>query len=746
MNGSRIGRLVLQASLAALAVATLPIAARSQRPEPARKIAHATPTDAKITLDGKLDEPAWQTAELIAGFLQQDPKEGNPPSGETEIRILYDQNYLYVGAVCHDEAPRKIVVNDISRDFETTEEDYVAVLLDTFNDRRSGYYLATTAEGGEKDSQFIDEGRANNINWDGVWFVESHRNEIGYTAEFAIPFKTLRFSKDRQQVWGLQMIRRNRRHAEANYWSLPPRRYSSTRSISYAGELHGLENVEPGRNLQVKPYALAGISELNSRGEGRRGVGLGALLDEPDATDWSGDGVGFDLKYGVTPGLSLDFTLNTDFSHVEADTQQVNLTRFPTFFPEKREFFLENAGIFSFGATARNEALLFHSRTIGLQGGQPVPILGGARLSGHAGRNYLGLLNMETRTGDWEPETNFTAARIRRDILGTSNVGAIFLNRQPGLAGDSNRAFGVDANLVLLRTDLRISPVIARTITPGREGDDRLYRMEGEYQNNLVRYLGSYVGSGKNFRPEMGFVRRPGRRIIHQEFELRPRFTPEMRFGSILRDVTVGITSEQALLSGGHPESKLLTPRLNIIFADASAFDVRYTQDFERVGSRFNLPFDVVVPAGDYRFNQFAVSYSSDHSKPLAGNLGYLRGDFYNGTTSQWTTGFRVRLGYRLSASVDFERDKVKLPQGSFHSDLVGVHVEYTLNAKMFLNAFIQYNNEADQLSTNLRYRFIHRPLSDVYLVYNDIRNRSSANSDKTDWSLTLKYTRLLSF
>ena len=371
-----------QKGLLRLSLLMVPLLAWAQAPQSnGKRVALAKFTDQKITVDGSLDEPAWQTAELNGGFLQQDPKEGEPASESTEFRVLYDKEYLYIGAFCHDRTPERIVINDISRDFDTINEDYFAVVLDTFNDDRNGYYLATTAVGGQKDSQIFDEGRTNNVSWDGVWFVEARKGEDGYTVEMAIPFKTLRFGRQREQVWGAHFYRRMRGRNESTYWSLPPRRYSLTRAIPFAGELQGIANVEPGRNLQVKPYALLGAKRLGSRGEDA----------EPDF-----DG-GLDLKYGVTPGLTLDLTVNTDFSHVEADTQQVNLTRFPLFFQEKREFFLENAGIFGFGALTNQEALLFHSRTIGLEGGQPIPILGGARLSGRAGETYVGLLNMQTR-------------------------------------------------------------------------------------------------------------------------------------------------------------------------------------------------------------------------------------------------------------------------------------------------------------------------------------------------------------
>jgi hypothetical protein len=712
----------------ALTLLVLPLLAWSQAPQSnGKRVAIAKFTDQKITVDGRLDEPVWQTAELNVGFLQQDPKEGEPASEVTEFRVLYDKEFLYVGAFCHDRTPERIVINDISRDFDTINEDYFAVVLDTFNDDRNGYYLATTAVGGQKDSQIFDEGRNNNISWDGVWFVETRKHEEGYTVEMAIPFKTLRFSKEREQVWGVHFYRRMRGRNESTYWSLPPRRYSLTRSIPYAGELRGIENVEPGRNFQVKPYVLGGVKRLASRGQDAEG-------------DFDG---GLDMKYGVTSGLTLDLTVNTDFSHVEVDSQVVNLTRFPTFFQEKREFFLENAGIFQFGALSNQEALLFHSRTIGLESGQPIPILGGARLSGRAGRNYLGLLNMQTRSEEAVPATNFTVARVRRDILGSSNVGAMFLNRQSRMTDDHNRAFGVDSNFIFLQTDLRFSAALARTVTPQRSDGDQIGKVEGEYQNDWMRVQSSYVDIGRNFNPEMGFVRRRDRRVIHNEVEGTAWLTPETRFGALVRSAAFTLTNEHVLLPDGRTESKLVRPNLLVSFQDGSTFRAQSSRYFDRLLSDFGLPFDVSVPPGDYQYDRYNVTYSSNSSKPLSASYQYNWGKFYSGTRTEQTFSFQVRRNYRLTLSADYLRNNVTLPQARFHTDEVALRADYTFNAKMFLNAFIQYNNETSQVSSNIRLRIIHRPLSDIYVVYNNAHNR---RRDQTDWDLSLKYTRLFSF
>jgi uncharacterized protein DUF5916/cellulose/xylan binding protein with CBM9 domain len=712
-----------------------PSARTAAAPRP-RRTATAKFTDQKITIDGKLDEPAWQTAEVSVGFTQQDPTEGVPSTQLTEVRILYDKNNLYFGIFCHDTDPAGIIINDISHDFDHLQEDYLTVHLDPFHDRSNGYAFTTTAMGGEEDSQFTDEGRVNNMNWDGVWYVESRRNDDGWIAEYAIPFKTLRFSEARQQVWGLNFIRRIRRYNESTYWSIPPRRYGATRSIPYAGDLLGIEDVEPSKNFQLKPYGLTGVKRFESQGKD---------------TEKQLEG-GLDVKYGVTPGLSLDLTVNTDFSEVDADTQQINLTRFSTFFPEKREFFLENSGLFQLGTLTKTEGLLFQSRTIGLQNGNPIPILGGVRLTGHAGKNYLGVLNMQTRSKDAIPATNFTVARLKRTILRASNVGLMFLNQQSRLPNDYNRAIGADTNLLFPRPDLRISGALARTITPGLTGNDRIGKVEADLQSNLFRYFGSYVDVGRDFNPEMGFVQRTGRRYIHEEVSARPRFRPQSRVGHFkILDVVGTMSLDQVLFSAGGTEEKTWKPSINVTFISGSTLAWNFTNTFERIVKPFGVPgvndagrnVSLTVPVGDYRSDRHTFTFTSDRSRRFSGNLGYNRGDYYGGNRTEYTAGATYHYKYRFTAAVTYDRNNVNLPKGSLHTDLSTLNLDYSFSAKMFLSAFIQYNSQNNQISSNYRFRLIHHPLSDIFVVYNDVRDRIK---DKKDRSLTLKYTRLFSF
>ena len=716
-------------------VLILPLFLKAQDRVTPSKILYTKFTADKITLDGIPDETAWQTVEPATDFIQRDPTEGVPVSQRTEARVLFDKENLYIAIYCFERDPKEIAVRDINWDFVVNQQDFFGVILDTFNDDRSGFSMGTNARGGQQDLQILDETRDTNHNWDGVWHVKSHIDENGWTAEFAIPFKTLRFSKEKSQVWGIQFFRRIRRRNELSWWTKVARRYVGW-YVSPAGELRGLEDIRQGRNLKIKPYVLTGAKKFESQNKTAEG-------------DFQG---GLDIKYGVTPGLTLDLTANTDFSQVEVDTQQVNLTRFPLFFPEKREFFLENGGIFQLGETytsgvSRSEEVLpFFSRRIGLSAASPdpIPILGGGRLTGRAGKFYVGLLDMQTRSHGSVPANNFAVGRIRSDFFGNSDAGLLFTNRQSARINDYNRMIGGDLNLRFTR-DFKVNTVLAKTTTPGRKGDARFTKLEGIWQTNLVRALGSYMDTQKNFLPDVGFVRRPGRKILHNEAALRPRLTRGVGLGKYVREIFPLVISDYAILPGGITDTKLLRSQLRLEFQDGSSLEFRDTRNFERLTAKFPIPAGkgITVPAGDYRFNDFLVSYNGDRSKTLSGNAQFNTGDYYTGTKDSFTIGGQLQFNYRFSSTISYERNNVDLPQGSFSTDLVNWKFNYSFSPKMFLSALFQYNSNSNEVSSNIRFRFIHHPLSDLYIVYNEQRN---TNRHLADRAISVKYTHLFSF
>ena len=759
----------------------------SQEPVANTKVVNAVYIESEISIDGSLTEPAWATAQPATGFTQRDPSEGEPATEWTEVRVLYDDENIYISAYCHDRRPDQIVVRDVTRDFEWVEEDDLGYSVsdawldqdifgfqvDTLNNDRDGFMMVTTPEGGQRDIQFLNEGRDVNFAWVGTWQVEARIHENGWTAEFAIPFETLSSSKESFDVWGINFFRLIRRRDESTWWSPVPRRYGYFQ-ISRAGELIALEGVQQGvrrrneaawrlpvpprdgslqisragqlkalqgqaqesggqtetegpeRNLRVRLSSLAGTNEFRSQGLAPEGVFVGSV----------------DLKYGLTSGLTLNLTLNPEFSYVEVEVKKkVNLTTFPDSFPEKRAFFVENAGLFQLGETYRvgprrkPEASLFRSRNIGLSArGEPVPILGGARLTSRTGPYYLGFMNVQTRLDGAVPANNFTVARVKRDILARSDVGVLFVNRQSGQPDDYNRTFGADVNFQFF-TDLKFNAVLAKTVTPGRRGEDGMATVEMKWQSNLFRLLGSYSDIQKNFNPEVGSVRRTGRKIIHAEFGISSRLQQESNVGSLIRDIFPLLVADYTVLPGGETEVKLLRPQLEIKLQDGGGFGTHYAQNFKRADRR---PCGIRLPAGDYRSNEFQAQYFSDKSEILSVDVRYKKCDVLTAEKTTLTLGGKLQPSTRISLAADYTRSNSELRDDSFATYDVGLSMKYTFSPSMFVNALVRYNRDKGQVDSHIRFRFLSSPTSGLFFVYNE---QQDVQDKSTDRVLAIKYT-----
>ena len=567
--------------------------ARRERRLPAKQ------ASGPIALDGKLDEPSWAGAPIAKDFVQNDPREGEPATYDTEVKLLYDDRAIYIGVFAKDPEPGAIIVNELRKDFNTFSADGFQVVIDTFHDERNGYQFAINPSGAKWDSQMSNEGRDNNANWDGIWDVGTRIAEDGWYAEIEIPFKTLKFGHEQMQTWGINFQRRLRRKNENSYWS-PLRRIHQLSRVSMAGTYEGLQGLRPGANVRVKPYALANLNKV-----------AGTSLDK----EYNG---GFDVKYGVTSGLTWDFTVNTDFSQVEADEQQINLTRFSLFFPEKRDFFLENSGVFQFGAGAERgggggfggggggggggrqnqsqDMVFFFSRQIGLSsGGDAIPLLAGTRLTGRVGGWTLGALNIQQREKDLSPSTNFTALRLRRNILANSDVGVMMLNKDPRGA-DHNRAFGGDANFRFFG-DLTMNFAAAKsdsavTRVPG-SGDDWYSKSSFGYSDNFWETRGAYQTIGSRFNDEMGFVPRVG--VDNAEFYLGTHIRPK-RFQGWLRETFPHIQVENfTKRNGGGLESRYMDWHWPITLQNSTFIEAGINPNVEVIDERFAINSRVIT-------------------------------------------------------------------------------------------------------------------------------------------------------
>ena len=675
----------------------------------------------RITLDGALDEPAWSAAPVARGFIQNDPREGEPATYDTEVRVLYDDDAMYFGVFARDDEPARIVTNDLKKDFNTATSDGFRVILDTFHDARNAYEFATNPAGAKWDAQMTNEGQESNANWDGIWDVETRIVETGWYAEIKIPFRTLKFSPAEIQTWGVNFERRLRRLNEDSFWSPLPRIYELER-VSLAGTVGGLRGLRPGKNLRFKPYA----SSASSAVAGRR-------------TDGDFD-AGFDVKYGVTTGLVWDFTVNTDFSQAEADEQQINLTRLSVLFPEKRDFFLENSGIFSFGGGGRNNngnsgggqnanaqfaASLFFSRRIGLSdNGEPIPIVGGTRLSGRQGAYSIGVLNMQQRETGATPATNFATVRVRRDVLSNSNIGAIVLNKEEAGAG-FNRVAGVDGNFRF--GDVLLTGWVAKSFSPAAAlpgpGNDYASNVGASYNGREWTMQTDFKSVGGAFNDEMGFIQRHG--VSNLNGRWGRIFRPAM-LSTWVRQTVPHVEADVFIRhSDGKVESRYINYHWNANFQDGSNMEVGYNSSSEDLVAPFTINSNrgVRVRPGHYDFGEYFGFWNTNGAARISFNNRVGMGKFYDGHRRNYAFGPSVRLNEHFNASFNLQINDISLSSGEFVTKLLSTRVNYNFNTKMFANALVQYNTDSRQWTSNVRFNIIHRPLSDVFLVYNERRD-----------------------
>jgi hypothetical protein len=704
-----------------------------------RRAVEAVELRTPIVLDGVLDDEAWRDAPVTGEFVQAEPDEGEPASEPTEVRLAFDREALYIAVYCRDRESGNLIVNDIRKDFALGEQDSFEILLDTFGDRRNGFVFITNPEGAKSDTQIANEGREVNTSWDAVWRVAAKTHADGWTAEIWIPFKTLRFEPGAGRSWGVNFARRIRRKNEVAYWSAVPRAYSIYRA-SQDGNLFGLPDVDQGRNLRVKPFFVAS----STRGTGGR------------AFDGNAD-VGIDLKYGVTPALTLDLTVNPDFAQAEADEQQVNLTRFSLFYPEKREFFLENSGIFYFGDIPRNtrqtsrfrppeeDLLLFFSRRIGLTDeGEQIPILGGARLTGRAAGFGLGVLSMQTDDVDALPGTNYTVLRARRDLLRNSDVGAIFMNRQSTTAGDYNRIVGADANFRFLRY-LSSNSFFVKSQTPGATDGELAWKTSLGWEDNFHHYQYSILNVDDDFQADIGFVRRTGVRKHFVDAGVRPRPLWLRKFGFIEFHPHTRLNRYTDLDNDEITRSDHWAASL--FFERGGFIEYAVNPRMDTLPVPFDIRPDVSIPAGRYDWNEYLLTVETDRSRVVSGSLTLTNGGFWDGTQNAQRIALVLRPSYRLVVDVGLQRNDITLrtPAAVFTTNLVTGRVAYSFSTSMFLDSLLQYNTDVKQFNANVRFNLIHRPLSDLFVVYNEqqFTDRPDVVAGR---AVILKYTHMLSF
>ena len=684
----------------------------------------------RISLDGRLDEDVYDQIPPIGGFIQQVPDPGEPATEPTEAWVMFDGANLYVAARCHDSAPPgEWVANDMRRDTaQLRQNDTFAVILDTFYDRRNGVAFYTNPLGARADFAMTNEGSPNS-DWNPIWDVRVGRFDGGWTVEMEIPFKSLRYRSGEAQVWGFQLRRVVRRKNEGSY--LTPLPISAVRGsairgifrVSDAATLVGIEAPQGSRTFEVKPYAIGGVTTAADAGA--------------DLTNVGERNAGLDVKLGITQNLTADFTLNTDFAQVEVDEQQVNLTRFSLFFPEKREFFLEGRGIFEFarGAAGGRSAgfrdqdtpVLFYSRRIGLQDGQVVPIRAGARVTGKTGAFDIGLLNIQAGdlpAGD-DPDsglaaTNFTVVRIKRDLLRKSSVGALFTNRSVATEGDgSSQAFGVDGTFAFYDS-LSFIGSYAETRKPGVSGDDASYQGQFLYDGDLYGLQANHMLVGNNFDPEVGYRRRFNFRRTFGAARLSPRpaSIEAIRQFNVEGSIDYIQTADTGLL-----ETRLNRLQFGTELENSDLLTVVFTDSYERLDEPFS-PGAATIPVGGYDFRDVEVSYELGQQHRSNGRLSVRHGGYFGGeiTSLDFNRGY-VEITQQLAIEPSVSFNWIDVPQGASRTDLYRARVNYAFSPWMFFSGLLQYNSADDAVSSNLRFRWEYSPGSELFIVYTEERD-----------------------
>ena len=714
----------------------------AQTPVPAPPVAAAHVVTAPPVIDGRLTDPAWRDATPIRGFVQRELHEGAPVTERTEVRIITDGQALYVGAWLYDSDPAGIVPGEQVRDGDISKSDYFGILLDTYHDRQNGFVFTTTPAGIEYDAQVVNEGEGGgiqlpgqtramagslggfNLNWDGTWTVATSVDSAGWYAEFRIPFTTLRYGAGERQTWGLNLVRNIRRKNEESYWSFIPRQYSLMK-ISRAGTLEDVQ-VPARRVWTVTPYALTGVErDFSVDPEARRRGAIGG-----------------EIKYGVTPSLTLDLTYNTDFAQVEVDEQRTNLTRFPLFFPEKRPFFLENAGIFSAGTPQAVD--LFFTRRVGIDSlGQPVPIVGGGRLTGRAGDFTVGALQIftERRAGVQEAMA-YSVVRVQRELAARSRIGVIAVQRQATAhGGDWNRVVGLDGRIGI-RDAWTIDWWGAASAVRGPDGDAGAFSARLSYQTGSWSNLARVIQVGSDFQPEAGFLNRTGGYRYYETTVMWKKRFPSI---SWLKDWHPHVGYRGYYRLGGFwQEGRIHLDLTEVELANGAQIGPEINIEHQGLEQPFAIASNVTLPVGSYDYTSAGFDFGTNPSAPLSLSLRADVGGFYNGTRRGGSATLAARRGSTFTASLLVEYNDVRLDQGNFTRTLIAPRLAFFFTPQVMLQSLVQYSNQLHTWTANVRFGWLSAAGTGLFVVFNEGQeadgffrwNRPQARS------LIVKYTR----
>ncbi|MCH8193662.1 MAG: carbohydrate binding family 9 domain-containing protein [Planctomycetes bacterium] len=712
------------------------------------RIVEASPLIGEITLDGLLNEPAWQQCVPITELYQQQPREGAPVSEKTEIRILYSSKMLYIGVLCFDREPERIIARKMRREESVRgdpifSDDSIHIVIDPFATGQTAYMFSTNPLGARYDALIAGFNRSNyrrlssarqatspRPSWNGLWNVKTLRTEKGWSAEFEIPFSTLRFPNQSEQRWGINFGRRIPRKNEQAFWSAHPRDLGLY-SLTHAGTLTGLADLDQGKGLDIKPYLLMNYN----------------IEREPEHdADLLGD-AGFDMAYSITSDVRLDMAVNPDFAETEVDEQPLDLERFPLFFPEKRRFFLEGSNIFSVGDSRR--ILPFHSRRIGIdEGGGPLPIIEGTKVTGTVKKTSFGILNALTRESDTMPMTSYNVTRVQRRVFEESNIGMLMTNKI-AQGGPDNHVLGVDGSFMThpfgdqkrMRTDF----LFLQSFSDVADGDDVAGHAIAIFPNDPWDVTFEYMHVGSDFNPELGFVRQTG--IDLWTYNLS--YTPESNLPGLQR--TAHAVRLRYSVDENYDQFRdyiQVTP-IGLLFESGDYLQYEYEFEGDRVDEAFDIFRDVTIGTGHYHFGFHTIDFRSARKRPLSFVLECIKGESYNGKREAIEVDGRLQVTRHLSFSLEAALDHRDYPivvdaegthGGDFTAKLTRGRATYAFTPDMYVSSFVQWENESEQFSLNNRFRWIIEPERELFVVLNFGGDRARQTVTQADLAVKLAY------
>lgn len=680
----------------------------------------ATRTELTIKVDGLLDEPVWATIKPITEFVQRLPLDGGEPTEKSEMRVAYNNNFIYFGFTFFDSDPEKVRATILNRGGWIHRDDKLEIALDTYHDRRNAYLFEMNPLGTQDDALITDENPPglDEWAWDGVYISEGKVTDFGWVLEVAIPWTTLRFPNKDELTMGLAIKRYINRKNESVIWPHIGLEYSSDiYQVSQYANLKGLKDIKRGKDIKIKPFAIGGTQNQ--------------ITDEKTVNDNIGNG-GFDIYYGLKSNLTLNLTYNTDFAQVEADNAQINLTRFNLFYPEKREFFLTRSKLFAFGNSRQTE--VFFSRKIGLN----QDVVGGARMFGQIGKTSVGALNIHTRADGDLPATHYSAIRLRKDVRDRTTVGAIITDVSS--KGIRNSVYGIDGEMRFWGNS-SVSAWYSQVNDTSLVGPSAASMIKMDLRNDRYFLTAGQHRVDEDFRPGLGFVQRQdmiGTGII-------AGFTPRVGDGDeLIRQWRFTIYARDVRNHAGIHETGVLNGGIEAILETRDKIGLKVIQNKEKLTAGFTLGNGVEIQKGNYRDRKISFSARTNQSRGVWGNFALSKGDYFGGDKTSMSGSIGKRFSNHLTLYGSANQNIVSMPsQEEFTANIYGITAEVALNRKWFGKALIQYDNFSEQLQLYCRINWIHTPGSDLFIVLNQRYDMAGSKSSLVQGTQVVKLTYL---